>query len=441
MLVGYNRVGIKKIIFRLLFVWSYVGVLIYSIYTLSDTWWYQNIIFYQQKYSIYFFIAIFSALPLPFFPKNIELPSDFVNVYLYLVTFIPAVVVPYFINSEDHFNENYIYFLIVFLICFIYLLLNKRTKPTIIGSLIKPVSLKYYIPLIYVFYGFAIIILVTTFGFKFTIPSLDDVYDVRAQYKEISKGSLLSRYLVGWMGYIVNIFVFLIALKKKNRSLLLFTIVFQFYIFSIMALKSHLATMLLVFIIYIFFTRNKTISFDKFFISLITFVISLPIIDFFLDGILLQTLITRRIFIVPSQLTYYHFEYFVERPKTFWAQSFMGRIVDYPYKMKPPNIIGLEYFNRPDMTAVVNFFMEGFTAMSYFGIFLVTTLFKYLIKQVDYVYVYRAKKNRLIIVLLFVFFNILNSTSIFTFILTHGYLIFFLLLFITPWKKLFKTPL
>lgn len=351
-----------------------------------------------------------------------------------MFTFVPAVVVPFFLSSPKSFNYDYIFFLIVFLLCFIYLQRNKLPKRSII-HFVKPLPKSILFPLLMTIYGVAIIVFIATFGFKFTVPSLEDVYDIRAQYKETTQGNAFARYLVGWMGYIINIFVFLIGLEKKNKTLIIGTIIFQFYIFSLMALKSHLATMLLVAIIYFLMKKYKSFSTNRFVFFVTSLIFLFFLLDFLFNDTLFQTLITRRILLVPSQLTYYHFEYFSQYPKTQWANSFMGGLLDYPYKMKPPNIIGDQYFNREEMTAVVNFFMEGYTAFGYIGVIIVTVLFKLFTQIIDYIFVYRTGQSVVFIALFFVLFNVMNSTSIFTLLLTHGLLLLILLSVIFPWSQ------
>lgn len=420
---------------NILLVWLYISALILSVYKLSFTWGYQGINFFQQPAFVYIFIYLFSVLPLPFLPKKLILPSDYVNAYLYICTFVPSVTVPFFLFKANVFNWNYVLYLIVFLLCYFLLLRNNVSKKNII-SVIKPVDKKLIVPMFVIIYIIAIILFVGTFGFKFTVPSLDDVYDVRAEYKEVTKGNILTRYFVGWMGYIINIFVFLIGLNRKNKILIFGAVIFQFYIFSLMALKSHLATMLLAFLLFLYFKKYKNFSFRNFILFSSLLVCSLVIIDLVIGEELLEMLIIRRIMIVPSQLGYYHYNFFSIHPKTYWAYSIFKGLLNYSYSMPPANIIGDKHFGRPEMTAVVNMFMEGYTAFGYIGIFVVTLIFKFLVRIIDYIYIYKTNYNIMVIVLFLGLFNVLNSTSILTLLITHGILILLGLLLLYPWKKM-----
>lgn len=430
--------SLNEFFIKLFFVWVYITALIYSIYTLSFTWAYQGINFYQQPIWVYTFIYIFSLIPVPFLPQSLKLPSDYINIYLYVFTFIPSVTVPFFITKPGLFNTNYIIYLVVFLISLLYLLYtpnSSKNKKNII-SLIKPIKKELQIPIFVLIYFFALALFVSTFGFKFSIPTLSDVYDVRAQYKEVTGGSLLTRYMIGWMGYIINIFIFLIGLHKKNKTLIITTIIFQLYIFSLMALKSHLATMILASLVYLYLRKYKVLTSRKFiyFVSLLIF--GLSFIDFIIKDDILEMLVTRRVFVIPSQLVYYHYEYFSTHPKTFWTYSIFSNFFEYPYNLPPPNLIGDVYFNKVEMTAVVNMFMEGYTALGYIGVFFVSMVFKFFLNIINYIYMYRAQNNIIVIVLLLGLSNVFNSTSLWTLLVTHGLIVLLLTISLYSWKNL-----
>lgn len=423
---------------NVLLVWLYITALILSVYNLSFKWAYQGINFYQQELQVYVFIYLFAIIPIPFLPKKLILPSDYVNIYLYIFTFVPSVVVPFFLFNPEVFNWNYIFYLIAYLLCFFILLNNKVSKRSFLSA-IRPINKTMVIPIFVLIYMIAFGLFVTTFGLKFTVPSLDDVYDVRAEYREITKGNIITRYFIGWMGYIINIFVFLVGLHKKNKTLVIGTIIFQFYIFSLMALKSHLATMLLAFLLFLYFKRYKTLSSSKFILFSSLLIASLVLIDKIIGQDLLEMLIVRRILVVPSQLVYYHYNFFSENPFTFWGYSVFKGIFYYPYSLLPPNIIGDKHFGRPEMTAVVNMFMEGYTAFGYLGILIVTLLFKFLLKIIDYIFLFKTNGNIMVVILFLGLFNVLNSTSILTLIITHGILILIFVTLLYPWKKMEKN--
>ena len=423
----------KKIIPSMIYVCLFITLIIFAIEELSEYFAYYGINFFKPSISIYFFIYFFSLLPIPFLPRFIKLPSDYILLFIYVLTYVPAVVVPFFIVEENLFNNEYILFLFVFFLCFVFLLKRKPDKKrNIILSLTKQLNIYWFNFSLFLIYLISTIVFIINFGFNFEVPSLLDVYDVRLQYREVVSDSLFSAYMVGWMAYIINILTFLRGVQTKNIFMVIFTIVFQFYLFSLMALKSHLAVMLLGFLIYIYLNRKiqfKSSTFIK--LTLIAFS-SLFLIDLFTSSTLAQTLITRRVLIVPAQITYYHFEFFSENVKTFWGYNIFSIFSDYNYNLSPPKLIGDIYFNKPEMTAVVNMFMEGYTAFGYFGVFLVTFVLKFIINTLDVIYLHRSNQNIIMLVFSVIFANTINSSSILTIILTHGMALFILLFLLLP---------
>lgn len=423
----------KHVLKNIFLIWLYISVLIFSVLRLSEKWSYQGINYFEQSTYTYFFIYFFSTIPVFFLKKKLILPSDYVGFYLYIFTFIPAVVIPFFITNPSNFNDSYIFFLIVFLICIIYLLKNqKQIKPKVFN--LKPVNTKLLPILTFIIYAFSIVTFVSIFGLKFELPDFNDIYDVRADYKEITKGNLFARYLVGWMGYIVNILFLLYGLYKKNYKIIIIAIIFQLYIFTLMALKSHLAAFILAVALFYYFKKYKSISTQQILLFLTGMMVFFSVLGFYLNNDFFEMLITRRIMIVPSQATYYHFDFFDSNPKTFWGHSILKNLVEYPYALNPPNLMGQLHFNRPEMTVVVNFFMEGFTAFGYLGVIISTIILKVVLNAIDNIFTYRSNSNYIIIILILVLSNVLNSSSIFTLLLTHGWLVLILILSTFPWK-------
>lgn len=422
---------------KILLVWIYITSLIYSVYSLSFDWGYQGIHFYQQSASVYLFIYLFSIIPIPFFNRSLYLPSDYICIYIYIFTFIPAVCVPFFLYEASDFDFEYIYYLL-FLLVSLLILMRTKGSSTVLTTIIKPLHPRLLKIAVVIIYVLATLVLVGTFGLKFSIPSFSEIYDVRMQYREITSGNILSRYLVFWMGYVINIFLFVIGLTYKKRGLIVFAVIYQFYIFSLMALKSHLATMVLAVILFLFFRKYKVMSTKNFILFSALLVFCLAFIDYIIGQDFFQTLVTRRILVVPSQLGYYHFEYFSDKPKTLWGYSIFKGIFDYPYSMPPPNIIGDVYFGLPQMTAVVNLFIEGFTAFGYVGIIIVTFILRFILQVINNIFVSRSNGNVILIITFLGICNILNSSSIFIILMTQGLLVHLLVYLSFPWKVLEK---
>lgn len=415
-------------------VWLYSSALIYSIYKLSFYFAYQGINFYNTGIENYIFIYFFVILPVFGLNRELRKPSDYLNFFFYYFIYIPSIVVPFFITKPESFNYNYYIYIFVLFLCITYLQRDVKRNNIYLFSLIKPIHPKAINKILIAIYSFAIILFIATFGIKFNIPSLTEVYDVRADYKEVTQGNIFVRYMVGWMGYTINIFVFLTAIYKKDLKLIAFTVLFQFYIFSLMALKTHLGAMLLAFVVFLFFRKQQERSLKSLLAYGFIFLASLIIIDIaFFDNSFLEMLITRRAVIIPSQLSYYHFEFFSKNPSTLWGNSIFKSLFNYPYQLAPPNLIGQEYFNNPDMTAVVGVFMEGYTAFGLLGVIFSTLIVKIILNTYDYLYV-RSKNNAVVLTMTFVSANVFNSTSVLTMFITHGLIVLVLINLYYPWR-------
>jgi hypothetical protein len=101
----------KKIIPSMIYVCLFITLIIFAIEELSEYFAYTGINFFKPSINIYFFIYFFSLLPIPFLPRFLNLPSDYILLFIYVLTYIPAVVVPFFLIEKNLLNYEYILFL------------------------------------------------------------------------------------------------------------------------------------------------------------------------------------------------------------------------------------------------------------------------------------------------------------------------------------------
>ena len=97
--------------------------------------------------------------------------------------------------------------------------------------------------------------------------------------------------------------------------------------------------------------------------------------------------------------------------------------------------MGEYYFDKPEMTAVVNMFSEGYTAFGYLGMLLVAVLFKQILNIIDNLFLYRSYSSSILLVISLIISNNINSSGFFTILLTHGVLVFIMLSLIANFKK------
>jgi len=428
-----KKVSFDDRIFMLLLVWIYISILIVSVQRLTLEFAYQGITYKEPSVINIVFIYLISTLPLVKFHRFTKLPSDFIVFFFYFFMFLPSIIIPFLIIEYKFIDYHYLYYLFFLIISFF--ILSAKNSNSVIFKIVPTLNQKTVNILIFSFYILCISAFIITFGLRFNLPSIAEVYDVRSDYKDTAENNIYVKYLIGWLGYIINIFVLLIGLLKKKKIFIIIAILVQLYLFTIMALKSHLAVMILAVGVFYYLNRRPQLKTKNMFLLATMLLFILILIDLLIGSTFMEMLITRRAIIIPAQLNYYHVEFFSENPKTHYAYSIFKNIFDYPYKMLPPNVIGDEYFNRPEMTAVVGFLTDGYTAFGLMGMLIVSIIMKFIMNWLDYLYL-RSGQNIIILVMTVVILQIFNSSGIFTILLTHGIFLMILLFSVYPWKNL-----
>ena len=242
-----------------LFVVFFSGVIIYTIKSLAYSFEYALISYSPPNYFVNIILIFLLFLPISSLPKKLFLPSHYLILSVYILIYVPAVIVPPYIIEHNYFNNNYYIFLLCFCLSIKYILSPKykRLKNMAI-SLTKPIRKSQFTILFLLFYLVSIAFFLYTFGYRFNVPSLSEVYDVRFSYR--ANTNAITSYLVLWMGSVINIFFYLRSIILKNISGVLLTAIFQIYLFNIMALKTHIGILIISTLIILFFIRREIIS-------------------------------------------------------------------------------------------------------------------------------------------------------------------------------------
>ena len=91
-------------------------------------------------------------------------------------------------------------------------------------------------------------------------------------------------------------------------------------------------------------------------------------------GTYVFTSFVRRLIIAPGLLTVFYIDYFSHHATVWLAQSVLSPVIDYPYDVSVPLLIGREYFGRSGISANANMFADGFANFGYSGLILFTAL-------------------------------------------------------------------
>ena len=304
--------------------------------------------------TLYFFLA--ALIPATFLPLNTRNVSAIILWIAYYTNVIPTVLlVPLLIENIDIF-----WYLLVFEISTLYLIASIcSTKLKLQFSCYQTPWATYNIFILLI--GFCLCTyLINLFGVPVSLPNIDDVYGVRADFVQNlqSSSDVLVGYLVVIGGYVLAPFSLILGFRNLNSNLLIGILllfaaaVISVIIYSLSGLKSVAFASISAFFIYFICLRIKDFGFSlgifiPIFVLFISFISSILGYDIFYQHWY------RRVFMVPGMDSLY----FIKYMRTF----------DLNYLVNAPEIISLYFFDT-DGTANSGLFGYGYSLNKYIGI-------------------------------------------------------------------------
>ncbi|MDU3086954.1 MAG: hypothetical protein E6705_03490 [Peptoniphilus harei] len=399
---NYNIIlFIAMIIFRISLDYIFINVVSPEYYYLGLTYKYST--FYYIISWIYIFL-IFLLLN-----KNIKTVGSLIVEILVVCSAIPTSVIIAFICHNIEFivlNFLYWFFLMFFYYCkFTNFRVNK----------IKVKNPNFILKLIFFLY----IILILFSALKFTgihlTLNLYEVYNVRADFKN-SNLPLFLQYIFNSAVIVFTIYI-LYWYNNKNNLLLLLSI---FGLLLTYLMSGRKASLFLLLIDIIIILTRKIINYKNISLGII-FLNLVGLLEYFLlNSNKFIDLFIRRLFILPAYLNYAYFDFFKDNAKDLFRQSIVGRVgFNSPYSNNIPSIIGKFYYGGS--YANNGLFSDAYFNFGFLGIIILPLLISVALKALDKVSGELDIKYSLPIIIVASYTFL--SSSFFTVMITHGYII------------------
>lgn len=380
-----------------------------------------NITFKSLLISFIIFTTVFIYI----YKAKTESYSKLIVYVLLLINFIPSVVTFCFMP----FDYTYLLYLVIYwamMIIFVEMLNKIHIKSNL--KLLKSNMINVYVVVFVELMVVAIILL------KYTGINLDfsDVYELRNNYFATRIPTLLSYLFAAFKVINPLLFIYLYNCKKKLMSLL--SLLVQIIAFLSDGSKSTLFSIILAFIIVKYFDRKKSKNLFKdekikYYIILGLFLINfIGFLEYYVfNSSILYNYFIRRLFFIPSLLNQCYYDYFSINTVDLFRQSILGKFgFVSPYNVQIQKIISTVYFSSSDMLANNGLFSDAYMNLGKIGVFIMPFLVVLAFRILDY-----CSKNinsfYLITIIISVSYIFLSS-SFFTVLLTHGYLLLCIIL-------------
>lgn len=370
---------------------------------------------------------VLAMLPSLWMPIQLKRPSMLVYWLLYLLVIVPVCVIP------------------------IYSLQDQSSGPTLMAACIVGVfgltRIIYRLPLFAVprlhlqSYEFLVVLMllssvfyalmILSFGLHFRYVPLEQVYSIRAQFKEtLNQGSRLTAYAIVWQMYVINPLLMSSGMINRQPFPAIAGAAGQLAIYSISGFRDVLFSA--GFLLYLLWTMRKGKPFGLRLASTwVLIVCAAGALEFFHISRTLAGLIGERMTAGPGLLTGYYYEFFSSHPKALLGQSMFFRSwIDYPYALGPAELIGYTYFRDSSMSANANLWADAYANFGYAGIIIFTILLAAILWLYDSIAAGHDIRLCALVVALPAF--ALANSGLLTSVVTHGIGLAILIVYLMP---------
>lgn len=302
-------------------------------------------------------------------PRLLKKPSDFFSAYALYFILIPAIVYFQFTNMS---REPIYYLIASFLILEITRSGQHVAFPVVRGGF--PLLVVGLVSLILLVSGWMYI----SGGASYFNLNILLIYEFRDQVSAAVNQGLMG-YLITWGFKVATPVLLALALYYRKYILGMFVFLTQILWFGVLGQKSVLFFPVISVVLWAFYARSRALSLIGMSAAFIT-LFSLGLFLIFDDRIA-ASLLVRRIFFVPPQLTSAYFEFFSANGFLFWSNSAMSSWLDYPYSDEPAELIGV--FVGSGAYANNSFFASGYMHAGFFGMCLYSAIVGFILRIID----------------------------------------------------------
>jgi len=369
-----------------------------------------------------------SLAPILFIPDSNKVSSVFIS-FLYYLVYVPSVIsaISYYSVSNEF---ELVLFAIAFsisigILCICSAIPSKSIRLNI--GLTQTTIQKGFITITIVI---ASLVIVAHIG-NFSFGNILDVYSKReAIYQNRSVGlNQVFLYLVPWL---INVFLPItcaLALFRKSKSLLYFSLFTYVILFLVLGQKSLFIAPFVLFGVY--YSINRGLSFN----IMIPVGLTVLLIPSFLlyDSqstffITYSALVNQRLIGIQGAAFIVYYDFFSNNFTYFSQVSILSSFLDYPFQNEIPVVLANNYPLGRLNSHFVN--QDGLASLGLLGIFIMSIIVGLLFYLIDCIT--NRKRNFAIVSIFFLLITLLNS-SIFTALLTFGLSLYlFVMLIIEP---------
>jgi hypothetical protein len=267
--------------------------------------------------------------------------------------------------------------------------------------------------------------LLATAGSDLQLPSLDDVYGVRAEFATVEQNDELLSYLAPLLATVINPLLIVRGLWARRWAWLALGLAGQALLYSAAGDKTTVLSPVALLLVFVLFRASRRPPGAALLIGGAVLTAFMVVMDRLTATFDWTSFGVRRFLITPGLLTAGYVAVFFGLDKAQLGHSFLSTFFRYPYSVDPPYLVGGAFFGDPGTHANANLLADGYANFGYPGILMECLVLTVLLWIADDV---TRGIPRGVAASLFVMPALsLANAGVFTVMLTHGLMALILL--------------
>jgi len=373
---------------------------------------------------------ICALLPSLWLRDSMRRPSTVAVSVLYPFLHIPACIIPTYMRL-DITPMSLAGLILVLTGCFTALTFTDRLPPLKLPSVRLPSVIFWGAVAALGLAGYAT--LVQLFGLRVHAPTVAEVYGVRDEFATAldERGGAFAGYIVNWLSEVVNPLLIVWGAMYRRYWLVVVGAAGSYFMYAVSGMKSApFSVPALLLGVYLVLRYRRRLTTAVMTGSLALVLVSM-LIDSLTHNIVMSNYVLRRRITTPGIMTGLYFDYFSSHQKAFLGYGLLKAFGDYPYELKPPDIIGEEYFPWGGSHANAHPFLDAYANFGVGGIVAFTAVWMLVLWAFDSV---GRDRGKMLLSSLAVLRAALKwmDVSLLTSMLTHGGGLWLLLVLVAP---------
>jgi hypothetical protein len=302
-------------------------------------------------------LALVAALAL-LMPRHITHPSHFIVWVLYIITVIPSIVVPQWAPALDYGSALQLAVRVGGCFALVVVLGTRQVLRDFVPR--YPLSQRTFRLLLAAVFAMLLAYSIVTAGINFSLPSLDDVYGVRAEFRQQTSSDPALGYVVPLFTGLISPAMITLGLWDRRPLWVLAGMLGQLYVFAAEGAKSAYFSPLAIGLAFLLLRRRRAMVGSAALPGAALVVVVAIAIGW-------TSLFVRRFLITPGLVTAGFVRVFQDAPKAHLGHSVLSRFVHYPYPADPPDLVGRWFFGDPKTHANTGWLGDGFANFGYPG--------------------------------------------------------------------------